>query len=43
MERLKDINRKILNGFKGQNRRLSKWNAEALQSMLEYELKWVGL
>jgi hypothetical protein len=30
MERLKDINRKILNGYKGQNRRLSKWNAGAL-------------
>ncbi|MBS7628321.1 IS200/IS605 family accessory protein TnpB-related protein [Candidatus Bathyarchaeota archaeon] len=42
-ENLKGIKRRILNGSKDMNRKLSKWNARAFQSMLEYKLKWFGL
>jgi len=43
MERLKGLKYRVLNGSRGQNRKLSKWNARTFQSMLEYKLKWLGL
>jgi putative transposase len=43
MERLKGIKHNVLNGSKGQNRKLSKWNARTFQFMLEYKLKWLEL
>jgi putative transposase len=43
MERLKGIKHRVLNCSRRQNRKLSKWNARTLQSMLEYKLKWLGL
>jgi putative transposase len=43
MERLKGIKHRVLNCSGRQNRKLSKWNARTLQSMLEYKLKWLGL
>ncbi|MBS7618500.1 transposase, partial [Candidatus Bathyarchaeota archaeon] len=42
-ENLKGIKKRILNGSKAMNRKLSKWNARNFQSMLEYKLKWFGL
>ena len=41
MERLKGIKRRVLNGSRKQNRKLSKWNARTFQFMLEYKLKWL--
>ncbi|MEM0262515.1 MAG: transposase [Nitrososphaerota archaeon] len=43
LENLKDIKRRILNGSKDMNRKLSKWNARTFQFMLEYKLKWLNL
>jgi len=43
MEKLRGIKQRVLNSSKEQNRKLSKWNARTLQSMLEYKLKWLGL
>ncbi|MEM2557863.1 MAG: transposase [Nitrososphaerota archaeon] len=43
LENLKDIKRRILNGSKEMNRKLSKWNARTFQFMLEYKLKWLNL
>jgi putative transposase len=43
MEKLKGIKQRVLSNSKEQNRKLSKWNARTLQSMLEYKLKWLGL
>jgi putative transposase len=43
MERLKGMKYRVLNGSREQNRKLSKWSARTLQSMLEYKLKWLGL
>ncbi|MEM0262596.1 MAG: transposase, partial [Nitrososphaerota archaeon] len=43
LEDLKDIKRRILNGSKDMNRKLSKWNARTFQFMLEYKLLWNGL
>ncbi|MEM0080116.1 MAG: transposase [Nitrososphaerota archaeon] len=43
LENLKDIKRRILNGSKDMNRKLSKWNVRTFQFMLEYKLLWNGL
>ncbi|MEM2361297.1 MAG: transposase, partial [Candidatus Jordarchaeales archaeon] len=43
LENLKGVKRRILNGSKKMNRKLSKWNARTLQFMLEYKLKWLNL
>ncbi|MEM2374562.1 MAG: transposase [Thermoproteota archaeon] len=43
LEDLKGVKRRILNGSKDMNRKLSKWNARTFQFMLEYKLKWNGL
>jgi len=43
LENLKGVKRRILNGSKGMNRKLSKWNARTFQFMLEYKLKWLSL
>jgi putative transposase len=34
---------RVLDGSRKQNRKLSKWSARTLQSMLEYKLKWLEL
>ncbi|MEM3833071.1 MAG: transposase [Thermoprotei archaeon] len=43
LENLKGVKRRILNGSRKNNRKLSKWNARAFQLMLEYKLKWLNL
>jgi len=43
LEDLRNIKDRILNDSKNLNRKLSKWNCRAFQSMLEYKLKWFGL
>ncbi|MEM1555860.1 MAG: transposase [Candidatus Bathyarchaeia archaeon] len=43
LEDLKGIKKRILNGSKDMNRKLSKWNARTFQFMLEYKLKWLNL
>ncbi|MEM2799369.1 MAG: transposase [Candidatus Bathyarchaeia archaeon] len=43
LENLKGVKKRILNGSKGMNRKLSKWNARTFQFMLEYKLKWLNL
>ncbi|MEM3568421.1 MAG: IS200/IS605 family accessory protein TnpB-related protein, partial [Candidatus Jordarchaeales archaeon] len=42
LENLKGVKRRILNGSKKMNRKLSKWNARTFQFMLE-KLKWLNL
>ncbi|MEM2027005.1 MAG: transposase [Candidatus Bathyarchaeia archaeon] len=43
LENLKGIKKRILNGSKKMNRKLSKWNARTFQFTLEYKLKWLNL
>ncbi|MEM2564432.1 MAG: transposase, partial [Candidatus Bathyarchaeia archaeon] len=43
LENLKGVKRRILNGSKKMNRKLSKWNARTFQFTLEYKLKWLNL
>ena len=43
LEDLKGVKARVLNGGKGINRRISKWNARTFQLMLGYKLKWLGL
>ncbi|MEM4001440.1 MAG: transposase [Saccharolobus sp.] len=43
LENLKDVKRRILNGSKDMNRKLSKWNVRTFQFILEYKLKWLNL
>jgi len=43
LEDLKNVKDRVLRRSKSLNRKLSKWNARQLQSMLEYKLKWLGL
>ena len=42
---LEDLNgiKERLNGSKGLNRKLSKWNARELQRLIEYKAKWFGV
>ena len=43
LEDLRGVKGRVLNGGKGLNRRLSKWDARTFQLMLEYKLRWLGL
>jgi len=41
LENLRNIKDRILNGSKGLNYKLSKWNCRVFQSMLEYKFSWL--